>query len=67
MKKRYFVFTVKVSQRMETHYVGIAGGRYISIRDMAGYIFGNKNKRGFAVLFLTELSEKDFKDLIEKD
>lgn len=64
---RYFVFTVRANQKMETHYVGMAGEKYISIGDMAERIFGDRSKRDFAVLFLTELSEKDFKDLIEED
>jgi len=64
---RYFVFTVKVNKKTETHYVGMNGEKYISIRDMAERIFGDRNKRDFAILFLTELSEKDFKDLIEED
>lgn len=50
---------------METHYVGVAGGKYISIGDMAERIFGDRNKKDFVILFLTELSEKDFKDLVD--
>lgn len=67
MEMRYFVFTVKVSKETQTHYVGMAGEKYISIGDMAERVFGDRSKRNFAVLFLTELSEKDFKDLIEED
>lgn len=66
MEMRYFVFTVRVCQKkMETHYVGVAGGKYISIGDMAERIFGDRNKKDFVILFLTELSEKDFKDLVD--
>lgn len=64
MKIRYFVFTVRVNNKMQTHYVGMTGGKYISIEDMAERIFGDRSERDFAVLFLTELSERDFKDLV---
>lgn len=67
MKKRYFLFTVRVNQKMETHYIEMNGDKYISIGDMAEYVFGDRSKRGFAVLFLKELSEKDFKDLVGHD
>lgn len=64
MKKRYFVFTVRVKQKMETHFVETNGGKYISIEDMAEQVFRDRSRKGFAVFFLKELSEKDFKDLV---
>lgn len=67
MEKRYFVFTVRVKQKMTTYFVKITGGKYISIGDMAEQIFRDRSRRGFAVLFLEELSERDFKDLVEED
>lgn len=67
MKKRYFVFTIKGNGKDSTHYVEVKNGRCISVGDMAKYALGDRSRRDFAILFLTELSEKDFKDLIEED
>jgi len=66
MKKRYFVFTIKGNSKESTHYVEVKNGRCVSVGDMAKYALGDRSRRDFALLFLMELSKKDFDDLIER-
>lgn len=67
MKKRYFVITVRTKKDIQTHYAEIVGGKYISRKDIAEQIFGDRNNYDFVILFLMELSKKDFKNLLEED
>lgn len=45
----------------------MAGGKYISRKDIAEQVLGDRNNKDFVILFLMELSKKDFKDLLEED
>lgn len=67
MKKRYFVITLRTKKDIQTHYVEVMGGKYISKKEIAEQILGDRNNKDFVILFLMELSEKDFKDLLRED